>query len=123
MSPSKGIRLRTPRRPNCTTTGTRHNRTGPRRDRCPSLMSASVFTRHAVDSYSGGAQSSGSARFDLIRARLGLRAPSDAFQPRIRVAETLQLHAHPVHQRQIQAAQLPVVVALVQIVEAPAGLE
>src|SRR5436190_23752616 len=32
-------------------------------------------------------------------------------QPRRRVAEGIKAHAHPVHQRQVQAARSPVVVA------------
>ena len=42
-------------------------------------------------------------------------------QPRVRVAEVVQLHTHPVHQREIQAADLAVLVALVPVVQHAAG--
>src|SRR5687768_1008925 len=52
-----------------------------------------------------------------------LRDRSDARQPRLGVAKPFELYAHPVHNRQVQAAQLAVVVALVGVVDDPAGLE
>src|SRR5689334_21248914 len=43
--------------------------------------------------------------------------PLQRFEPRLRVAETIQLHVHPVHNRKEQTAQLAIVVAGLQIVQ------
>src|SRR4051812_17950219 len=44
-------------------------------------------------------------------------------ESRGRVAELVEVYAHAIHQRQVQAAQLPVVVALREVVEHAAALD
>jgi len=48
---------------------------------------------------------------------------SETRQPGVRVAEAIEPHTHPVHEAQVEAAQLAVVVAGIQVVEGAAGLE
>ena len=50
-------------------------------------------------------------------------APLHPRQPRIGVAEAVELHAHPVHDAEVQAAHLAVLVAGVEVVERAAGFE
>ena len=46
-----------------------------------------------------------------------------ARQPRIGVAEVIQLNAHPIHEGEVQAAHFPILRGLAQIIERAAGLE
>src|SRR5687767_12109622 len=62
---------------------------------------------------------SGSRRMPSRSRTTGLQI----FNPRGRVAEAIQLHAHTVHERQVQAAGLALVVRLREIVEDAARLE
>ena len=43
-------------------------------------------------------------------------------QPGVGVAETIELEAHAIHQREVQAAHLAILCAGVQVVEGTAGL-
>lgn len=48
---------------------------------------------------------------------------SDPRQPRVRITKAVELNPHPIHQREIQTAKLPVAFALGGVVEDPAGFE
>ena len=50
------------------------------------------------------------------------RIGSKTLEPRVSVAEAVELDAHAVHDRQVHGAELAVVVALVDVVEHAAGL-
>src|SRR5262245_3644371 len=55
-------------------------------------------------------------------ARLSPR-PSQPREPRVGIAEAVELHSHPVHDREVEAAELAIPVALSGVVEDPAGLQ
>jgi hypothetical protein len=44
-------------------------------------------------------------------------------EPTIGIAEALQLDTHAVHERKVQAAGTPIVVAAVEVIEDAAGLQ
>src|SRR5262249_59493681 len=46
---------------------------------------------------------------------------SQPSQRRLGIAEPIGLHAHPVHQRQVQAAQLALFVGAARVIEHPPG--
>src|SRR5213075_1141022 len=48
---------------------------------------------------------------------------SKAGEAGFRIPKTLQLHSHSIQDRQVHAAQLAVVVAAVEIIQHPAGLQ
>src|ERR1051325_5497690 len=48
---------------------------------------------------------------------------SEVSQALIRVAELVERDAHPIHQRQVEAAQLAVLVAGLRVIEVAAGLQ
>jgi hypothetical protein len=44
-------------------------------------------------------------------------------QPSLRIAEMLQLHVVAIHQRQIQAAHLAVILAVLEVIQRASGLQ
>src|SRR5262245_13889928 len=66
----------------------------------------------------GAGDNSGSRRI-----RVSDDALSETNQPGLRIAEPVEVHAHPVHDTQVKAAQLAVVVAGREIVERSAGFQ
>src|SRR4029078_4197927 len=45
------------------------------------------------------------------------RAALQTFKPRVRVPKPVEMHAHAVHEREVQAADFPVLIAALKVVE------